>query len=184
LEAASGIFSLRRATLADKPVLERVIAESAWGLSRRDYTDVQIEAALGTAWGVDTGLIRDGTYFAVDANGEIIACGGWSYRRTLFGGDAQAGRESEVLEPSCESARIRAFFVRPEWARRGIGAMLLERCEAEARRRGFRSAEPVATFSGQRLYQTFGYVGAGPKEYPLRDGITISFVPMRKDLIE
>lgn len=178
----SDTFSLRKATLADKPILERVIAESARGLSRQDYTDAQIEAALGAAWGVDTELIRDGTYFAAEANGEIVACGGWSYRKTLFGGDGQAGRESEMLDPTSESARIRAFFVRPDWARLGIGAALLERCEAEARDHGFRSAELVATLPGQRLYRRFGYVGEERREYPLRDGISISFVPMQKDL--
>jgi hypothetical protein len=106
-------FFLRKATLDDTPTLERLIAESARGLSRHDYTDAQIEAALGTAWGVDTELIRDGTYFVAESEGEIVACGGWSRRRTLFGGDGQARRQSEVLEPQRDSARIRAFFVRP-----------------------------------------------------------------------
>src|SRR5688572_12943456 len=117
-------FSFRKATLADVPAIERIIAESARVLTRADYSDAQIEAALGTAFGVDTELIRDGTYFVVEAEGEgIVACGGWSRRKTLFGGDGQQGRESEVLDPERESARIRAFFVRPDWARRGIGRL-------------------------------------------------------------
>ena len=92
-------FTLRNATLDDRPALERLIAESARGLSRPDYTDVQIEAALGTAFGVDSELIRDGTYFVAEAGGELVGCGGWSKRRTLFGGDAQPGRRSEVPVP-------------------------------------------------------------------------------------
>ena len=99
-------FSLRTATLADTPELERLIAESARGLSRADYTDAQIEAALGTAFGVDSELIRDGTYFVVEAGTALVACGGWSRRSTLFGGDRQAGRTSDLLDPARDAARI------------------------------------------------------------------------------
>jgi GNAT superfamily N-acetyltransferase len=177
------IFTLRKATLDDRPVLERLIANSARDLSRQDYSEAQIEAAIGTAWGVDTELIRDETYFVAEAGGEIVACGGWSRRKTLFGTDAHAGRESEVLDPGRDSARIRAFFVRPDWARRGVGRALLDRSETEARAYGFRSAELVATLPGRRLYATFGYAGDKRVEYPVGAGITIEFVPMRKDLV-
>jgi GNAT superfamily N-acetyltransferase len=176
-------FTLRPATLDDVPVLGRLIAASARGLSRQDYSDAQIEAALGTAWGVDTELIRDETYFVADAAGETIGCGGWSRRRTLFGADARVGRESDVLDPSCDAARIRAFFIRPDCARRGIGRALLERCEAEARRHGFRSAELMATLPGQRLYRAFGYLAADAIRHPLGGGLTIEFVPMHKELV-
>lgn len=175
-------FTLRPATLNDVPVLEQLIADSARGLSRQDYTDAQIEAAIGTAWGVDTELIRDATYFAVEAGGAIVACGGWSRRRTLFGGDKQPGREFALLDPEREPAKIRAFFVHPDWARRGIGRALLERCEEEARAHGFSSAELMATLPGQRLYRAFGYSGDQPVEHRLEGGVTIAFVPMRKDL--
>lgn len=111
------IRSLRKATLADIPILEQLIAESARALTSQDYTNAQIEAAIGAAWGVDTELIRDGTYFVVeDKDADLVGCGGWSRRKTLFGSDKQLGRESEVLDPSRNSARIRAFFVRPDWA--------------------------------------------------------------------
>ena len=176
-------FTLRKATLGDIPVLEGLITTSARELSRDDYSEAQIEAAIGTAWGVDTELIRDETYFVAEAAGEIVACGGWSRRKTLFGADAQAGRESKVLDPRRDSARIRAFFVRPDWARQGIGRALLARCEAEARAHGFRSAELVATLPGQRLYTMFGYAGTERVEYPLVTGLTIEFVPMKKDPI-
>ena len=175
-------FSLRRATLEDRSRLEEVIAESARGLSRGDYSAAQIEAALGGAFGVDSELIRDGTYFVAESDGEIVGCGGWSRRKTLFGGDAQPGRRSDLLDPGHDSARIRALFVHPAWARRGIGRAILERCEAEAREHGFRSAELLATLPGERFYRALGYVGRDRTEHRLGEAVTIDFVPMRKDL--
>ncbi|MFN8475844.1 MAG: GNAT family N-acetyltransferase [Anaerolineae bacterium] len=175
-------FSLRHATLDDKPTLEALIAESARGLSRQDYTDEQIEACLGNAFGVDTQLIRDQTYFVVEADEEIAACGGWSKRKTLFGADTRPDREPELLDPAQDAAKIRAFFVRPAWARQGIGRLLLERCEAEARAAGFHKAELMATLPGRRLYKAMGYEGDEPIQYALGGGITIEFVPMRKSL--
>jgi predicted adenylyl cyclase CyaB len=174
--------SVRKASLDDVPVLVRLIADSARGLSQGDYTSEQIEAALGTAWGVDTELIHDGTYFVAEANAGIVGCGGWSRRRKLFGADAQGGQQSELLDPTIDSARIRAFFVRPGWARLGIGQTLLNICEAEARGSGFQSAELMATLPGQRLYQAYGYTGNERIEYPLSGELTIAFVPMKKVL--
>ena len=173
---------LRLATLGDIPVLEDLIAASARGLSREDYSTAQVEAAIGTAWGVDSDLIRDGTYFVAEADGEIVACGGWSRRKTLFGGDRQAGRQSDLLEPRRDAARVRAFFVRPDWARRGLGRALLERCEAEARARGFRAAELMATLPGERLYRSFGHVAGERIRHPLDGGLAIEFVAMRKEI--
>ena len=175
-------FSLRKASMADRPVLEKLITLSARGLSRLDYTDSQIEAALGSAFGVDSELIADGTYFVAEADGRIVGCGGWSRHATLFGGDAQPGRRSELLDPSRDSARIRAFFVHPEWARRGIGRAILEKCEAEARAHGFRSAELLATLPGHRFYRMLGYAGDERVEHSLGGGVPIDFIPMRKSL--
>jgi GNAT superfamily N-acetyltransferase len=175
-------FTLRTAALADRPELERLIAESARGLSREDYSSAQIEAALGAAFGVDSELIRDGTYFVAEAGAALVGCGGWSRRKTLFGGDRQTGRISELLDPARDGARIRAFFVRPDWARRGIGRALLARCEREAATEGFVAAELLATLPGQRLYRAFGYLGEEQVEYVLPAGVRICFVPMRKQL--
>jgi N-acetylglutamate synthase-like GNAT family acetyltransferase len=175
-------FSLRKATLDDRPVLEELIAESARGLSRPDYTDAQVEAALGSAFGVDSELIADGTYFVAEADGRLVGCGGWSRHATLFGGDAQPGRRSDLLDPARDAAKIRAFFVHPEWARRGIGRAILEKCEVEARAHGFRSAELLATLPGHKFYRTLGYTGDERAEYPLPGGVTIDFIPMRKPL--
>jgi GNAT superfamily N-acetyltransferase len=176
-------FTLRPAMPGDVPALERLIAASARGLAAPDYTPDQIEAAIGGAWGVDSQLIRDGTYFVAEAeNGELVGCGGWSRRATLFGGDAQPGRSAEPLDPARDAARVRAFFVHPDWARRGIGRALLNRCEAEARAAGFREVTLVATLTGVRLYRAFGYAGEERVKYPLPGGLTIAFVPMRKSL--
>ncbi len=177
-------FKLRKAVMADVPALDRLIALSARSLGLQDYTEAQIAAALGSAWGVDTELIADGTYFVAEDAYQIIACGGWSWRGTLFGGDRQPGRQSRRLDPDCDAARIRAFFVHPAYARQGIGRALLARCEAEAWAHGFRAAELVATLTGQKLYRICGYVGEERTAYSLADGVTIDFVSMRKELTQ
>src|SRR5262245_38345620 len=131
--------SLRPATPDDIPAIERLIALSARVLCTADYTAAQVEAALGTAWGCERQLIRDGTYFVAEDAGQLVACGGWGRRRTIFGGDARPGREPEPLDPLRDAARIRAFFVHPDWARRGIARAILARCEEEAGAHGFSS---------------------------------------------
>jgi GNAT superfamily N-acetyltransferase len=176
-------IQIRHSTLNDVRELECLIALSARELGKGDYTSAQIEAALGSAWGVDTQLIRDQTYFSVESGSSIIACGGWSKRQALFGADALTRDEPRLLDPSREAARIRAFFVHPAWARRGIGRLLLEECETEARAAAFGYAELVATLPGQRLYLARGYRPLEPIEHPLPGGLTITFVPMIKDCL-
>jgi GNAT superfamily N-acetyltransferase len=175
-------FAIREATLEDVPVLIQVIEESARAIEAEDYTPAQIEAALGSAWGVDSNLIRDRTYFVVEEAGQVVACGGWSFRNALFGADALTGKQPEPLDPIQDPARIRAFFVRPGWARRGIGTMLLERCEEAAKRAGFRSLTLVATLPGRRLYEAYGFSVGETIEHPLSNGETISFLTMSKIL--
>ena len=174
--------SIRVATVDDIPTLERLIEESARVLSRGDYTSEQIDAALGTAWGVDSQLIADGTYFVVECGAGIVACGGWSRRKTLFGSDGRVDRDADLLDPARDAAKIRAFFVHPAWARKGIGRALLDRCELEAKRAGFHCAELMATLPGRRLYAACGYQAGDPIQYRLRDTLAIDFVPMRKEL--
>lgn len=178
--AQSG-HTLRRATPADLPELGALIARSARELSRGDYTDAQVEGALAAAFGVDSQLIADGTYFVIEVDGRITGCGGWSRRRTLFGGDRRAGRDGTELDPAVDAARIRAFFIDPDFARRGFGTALLARCEREAVAHGFRRFELMATLPGVRLYQARGYVPQPPIRWPLADGVAIDFVPMSKD---
>jgi GNAT superfamily N-acetyltransferase len=172
--------SLRPACLEDRPALEALIARSARELSAGDYTPEQIEGALRGAFGVDTQLIRDRTYFVVEVDGKIVGCGGWSKRKTLFGGDARFDRDAAELNPREDAAKIRAFFVDPDYARRGIGKAILDRCEAEARDHGFTRYELMATLPGLRLYAARGYVAGEAIQYPLGNGVTIPFVPMRK----
>jgi GNAT superfamily N-acetyltransferase len=174
-------YIIRRATLDDRDGIERLIAESARGLSREDYSDEQIEAAIESVYGVDSDLIRDGTYFVADAEGVLVGCGGWSRRRTLFGGDRYGARDSGELDPSVDAAKIRAFFVHPHWSRKGIGRAILLRCEDEARAGGFRSLELMATLPGIKLYAAQGYEAGERVEYELEGGIRIAFVKMRKD---
>ena len=175
-------YLIRKATLNDCPTIEKLIALSARELSAQDYTPEQIEGALKGAFGIDTQLIRDGTYFVVEAGDAMIGCGGWSKRKTLFGGDRREARDSAELNPETDLAKIRAFFVHPKWARKGIGRAILERCEAEARLSGFRSLELMATLPGVRLYLACGFVASERIQYRLPSGILIDFVPMRKVL--
>ena len=174
-------YTIRKADLRDIENLQKLIDVSARILGRSFYTGEQIEAALGSAWGVDTQLIRDETFFVVEIRPqEIAGCGGWSWRRTLFGADNQQGREASRLDPNKDPARIRAFFVHPNFARHGIGQRLLEHCEAEARASGFKSTELVATLPGEPFYRRFGYAQVERIAHPLKDGLTIEFVRMRK----
>ncbi len=174
---------LRKATLDDVPQIEELIARSARGLSAADYRPAQVEGALRGAFGVDTQLLADQTYFVAEEDGRLLGCGGWSYRSTLFGSDARSGRDSSSLDPRTQAAKIRAFFVDPDNARRGIGSRLLERCEQEARAHGFSRVELMATLPGVRLYSARGYVGADIVRFDVGAGETIEFIPMQKTLV-
>jgi GNAT superfamily N-acetyltransferase len=175
-------FSLRAATLADVSALEQLIALSARGLARDDYTDAQIEASIGTAWGVDTQLIVDQTYYVAEVAGQLVGCGGWGRRETLFGGDHQSDRSAALLDPARDPARIRAFFVHPDWARRGIATALLELSEREAAAHGFRSLRLIATLTGWPFYRRFGYVEVARRPDARRDGTSVELVDMRKTI--
>ena len=177
-------YTIRKANLDDREAIGQLIAASARHLSLEDYSEQQIEAAIRTVFGVDTNLILDGTYFVAESSGTLIGCGGWSKRKTLFGGDQFADRDSSELDPQTEPAKIRAFFIHPEYARRGVGRMILSTCESEARAYGFRSLELMATLPGLKLYRGCGYEGEERVEYEIEEGVRIEFVPMRKDLRE
>ena len=151
-------------------------------MSSEDYRPAQVEGALRGAFGVDSQLLHDETYFVAEENGDMVGCGGWSFRSTLFGGDARAERDASLLEPLTQSAKIRAFFVDPAHARRGIGTLLLERCEQEARAHGFSRVELMATLPGVKLYAARGYVGAEQVRYDVGSGESIEFLPMYKRL--
>lgn len=171
---------LRHATQSDLNELEALIALSARVLGAHDYSAAQIEGALRGAFGVDTQLIRDGTYFVVESGGRLAGCGGWSRRQTLFGGDARSDRDAAELDPQQDAAKIRAFFVRPGFERRGIGSAILDRSERDAIAHGFARFELMATLPGVRLYASRGYLVGDLIRWPVGDGLTIDFVPMTK----
>jgi len=173
-------WQLDLAKPADIPELEILIPLSVRELQATYYSPAQMEAALGPVFGVDRQLIADGTYFVARAENEIAGGGGWSRRRSQFGGDAERVGEDPLLDPQKEPARVRAFFVHPRWARRGIGRALLLACEAAIREAGFREIMMVATLAGEPLYAAFGYQVSARFEIPLAGGLTIAAVRMGK----
>lgn len=175
-------WTLRLAELADAPALEALIALSVEELQAKSYSQAQRAAALGPVFGVDRQLILDGTYFVVEQDGAIVGCGGWSRRRAMYGGDRARAGEDAPLDPERDPARIRAFFVHPQWARRGIGRALLQACEAAIRTAGFVRAELVATLSGEPLYVSAGYEVIERYGAPLKDGLSLPVVRMGKTL--
>ncbi|MCY7345224.1 MAG: GNAT family N-acetyltransferase [Pyrinomonadaceae bacterium] len=176
-------YRIRKATIADVPQIERLIAGSVKGLSRDDYNEQQIELSIKTVFGVDTELIFDETYYVAEAKGKIVGCGGWSKRRTLYGASVYSNsRDSAELNPDSEAAKIRAFFIHPDWARKGIGKAILEICESEAKSHGFKSVEMMATLPGVKLYAVCGYAGDERVKIPVGENVDIICVEMRKNL--
>jgi GNAT superfamily N-acetyltransferase len=176
--------TIRIATLADVPTLESLITASVRGLQTRDYTAVEIEGALASVFGVDTQLIADGTYFVAESaeDATIAGCGGWSKRRTLFGADHYSHREDELLDPTTEAAKIRAFFVHPDWARRGVGTAILDACESAAITAGFTRLEMGATLTGVPFYAARGYRASERFNVPLSNGESLPIVRMKKSV--
>jgi GNAT superfamily N-acetyltransferase len=176
-------FHIRTAYTADIPALAALIDLSVRTLQTNEYAPDQISGALAAVFGVDTQLIADQTYFAVETTkGELVACGGWSKRKTLFGGDQAAIREPELLNPATDAAKIRAFFVHPSWIRQGIGTRLLEHCESAAQAHGFTRFEMGATLTGVPLYRTRGYADREPVQVPLPNGSFLPILRMAKEL--
>lgn len=180
-------FQLRLATEQDIPSLEALIEASIRHLQAGDYTAAQIEGALGTVLGLDTQLIRDRTYFVAEATGSddgakltLAGCGGWSKRRTLFGADHGPGREPELLDPATDAAKVRAIFVHPDFARRGLGSLILATVESAAREAGFRSFEMGSTLTGVPLYRLKGYTETERIAVPLANGEALPVVRMVK----
>ena len=188
MAVSTGTLRYRLATPADIPRLHELIDRSVRELQIGDYTPTQIDQALKTYLSLDTQLIADQTYFVVeDSTGNLIASGGWSKRHTLCGGDSSlggdnnpAGRDTSLLDPATEAAKIRAFYVHPDWARRGIGSRTLELCEKAARAEGFTRFEMGATLTGVPLYARHGYIEIERFGLPLPDGDSLIVVRMTK----
>jgi GNAT superfamily N-acetyltransferase len=177
--------SIRTATATDIPALHTLIETSIRGLQTADYTTAQIEGAIGNALGLDTQLVGDGTYFLAESPeaNHPIACGGWSFRRTLFGSDRATVRESTHLDPATEPAKIRAIFVHPDYARRGLGTLLLTHAEQAAAAAGFRELEMGSTLTGVALYTLRGYKPVEHLAIPLPNGETLPILKMTRSLL-
>jgi N-acetylglutamate synthase-like GNAT family acetyltransferase len=173
-------FSIRLARESDIQILEVLIPLSVRALQAPFYSSAQMDAALGSVFGVDRQLIADGTYFVVEHSGHVVGCGGWSRRSAVFGGERARLAADAALDPAHDPARIRAFFVHPDWARRGIGRCILSACESAICAAGFRDAVLVATLAGEPLYASFGYTVAERYEVPLSDSLTLPVVRMAK----
>ena len=178
-------WQIRVAAEDDIPALHTLIEASVRGLQAGDYTPAQIEGALGTVLGLDTQLIHDQTYFlveAIDSHGAmtLAGCGGWSKRKTLFGSDGASVREPELLDPQTDAAKVRAIFVHPDFARRGLGSLILAHVEAAAEAAGFRHFEMGSTLTGVPLYRLKGYVEVEHIAVPLSNGEALPVVRMTK----
>jgi len=178
-------FSIRTATDADIPALETLIEQSVRTLQRTDYSPSQIDSSIGSIFGIDRQLIHDGTYFVatpIHAPSHLVACGGWSFRRTLYGSDQLVDRNDTLLDPAVDYAKIRAIFVHPDFARRGLGSLVLAHCEQAAQAAGFHRFEMGSTLTGVPLYILKGYVERDRIAVPLPNGELLTIVHMNKAL--
>lgn len=193
--AATKQIRLRLAVPEDVPGLRKLIEASVRGLQTEDYTPAQIEGALETVFGVDSQLIADGTYIVAEAPAAanaaalpgdaksswvVVGCGGWSKRKTLYGSDHWTGREDALLDPHRDAAKIRAFFIHPDWARQGVGSKILQACEEAARSAGFTRYEMGATLTGAKLFGAKGYQPVKPISISLNNGETLPVIHMEK----
>jgi GNAT superfamily N-acetyltransferase len=175
-------FRLRVATPGDAPDITALIERSVHGLGAGDYSQAQREGAIGQVFLVDHGLIADGSYFVVmSPDGRMAGAGGWSNRKALHGGHVHGDTGARV-DPARDPARIRAFFVDPDFARLGVGSIILAACEAAARGAGFSRAALGATLTGVRFYARHGYREVAREDAALPDGLSLTVVLMEKSL--
>jgi GNAT superfamily N-acetyltransferase len=178
---ADGIAMRNRLATRDDLAAMRALMNAAIAeLQKSVLSDAEI-AASRTIMGLDTQLVDDGTYFVVEEHGELVGCGGWSRRTTMYGGDHSPGRDAVLLDPTKDAARVRAMYTSPTFTRRGVGRLILSLCEDAARREGFRSIELVATLSGEPLYRACGYE-AVERFSDERGGVPVPLLKMRKDI--
>ena len=173
-------FDIRAASLDDVPSIAAVMRESVEAFGRGVYTPRQISSSLQYICRPDEQLIIDGTYFVAVAEGEIIGCGGWSRRRKVYSGSASSGNEDQLLDPVTEPARIRSMFVRPSFARRGIGRAILQHSEQRAAAEGFRRLQLMAMRSAGTLYESSGYAAIADAPIVLEDGEVLECTLMEK----
>lgn len=174
-------FTHRQATRDDIPVLTEIMNASIKGLQTGFLTQAQITASF-ELMGMDTQLIDDGTYYAILSGDTIVGCGGWSRRATLYGGNHTRGRDASMLDPATDAARVRAMYTHPDWARRGIGRLIMHLCETKARAEGFTRFELMATLSGEPLYRTCGYEPIVHEEVETSGGVKVPLIKMGKEV--
>ncbi|MEM6935877.1 MAG: GNAT family N-acetyltransferase [Pseudomonadota bacterium] len=175
-------IAIRPALPQDQPAINDLIRRATLALASDDYSPLQLEGALDSVLALDEMLIDDGTYYVLEVDGKIAACGGWSARETSLKGRALSGERR--LDPSREAAHLRAFFVEPDKARQGLASRLLAHCEDQARAAGFKTLETGATMPGVRLYRSHGYRGAMTLEHAMPNGEKLRLAPMHKSLID
>jgi GNAT superfamily N-acetyltransferase len=176
-------WQIRPARPEDTEALQNLIVLSAQELNREHYSAEQVNSIIKYVYGVDSQLIRDQTYFVVQDGVNFIGCGGWSKRKTLYGGDQlKADLPDNLLDPAVDAARIRAFFVHPDWARKGVGSLLMRACESAAQEAGFHALELMATLTGELLYARFGFVSVEESDVVLPDQNVMKVRRMTKDL--
>ena len=178
-------FAIRIATTDDIPALIALIEQSVRVLQVNDYSPAQIESSLGTTFGIDRQLLADRTYFVatpINDPAHIAGCGGWSFRRTLFGSDALANRDDTPLDPAQDFAKIRAIFIDPAWSRQGLGSLILAHSEQAAQTAGFHRFELASTLTGVPLYTLRGYTERERICIPLPDCEPREIVVMQKIL--
>jgi GNAT superfamily N-acetyltransferase len=171
---------LRLAEHRDVAAVQALIDASVRALSIGYYTEAQIDEALVSVFGVDTQLLNDGTYFVIHVDVALAAAGGWSRRETLYGGDQTKRTADPLLDPAHDAARIRAFFVAPQFARRGLARQLYAACEQAAVDEGFRRFQLGATLPGVPLYEALGFVPLNRIDSPMRFGLTLPIVRMER----
>jgi GNAT superfamily N-acetyltransferase len=178
-----GTPTLRIAGLADAPAIERLMHASAAGIFPGYYSPEQVASAVRYIAQPDPMLLQDGTYFVLEADGELVACGGWSRRAKPYMGSADAEGDDRLLDPATDAAHIRAMFVRPDWTRRGLGRRIMAACETAARDAGFHRLTLVATMPGVPLYAAAGFVpSAEVEDIVLTDGTLLPCLEMHRDL--
>jgi GNAT superfamily N-acetyltransferase len=173
---------LRVATPADAAAIQALMTASAEALFPAYYDERQSASAVRYVAQVDPLLLADGTYFVVEAGGEVVACGGWSRRDRLYTGSAEGEDEGRLLDPAAEPAKVRAMFVRADWTRRGLGRRIIEACEVAAGREGFRRIALMATLPGLPLYLACGFERLEDADVELSDGVRIACVAMEKPI--
>jgi GNAT superfamily N-acetyltransferase len=183
MKGGLNMINIRLARTEEIKTLNELVTLSATELSKEDYSEQEIKAAIQYIFGVDTDLVNDKTYFVIEKNGEIAGCGGWSRRKKLFGGNQFSGTsEPAFLDPLHDAAKIRAFFIHPKFSRQGLGSILLQHCENEAQKKGFAKLEMMATLPGVKLYKQLGYQSVSHEVVVLPNKVPLRLVHMRKNI--